>query len=1782
MKIKLFYRILIVFFMIITLSFSKKLTYENIYLNEEGETVSINALDCNEPKEIKILNVLPNSADFSWEDEENTEWEYYVQDAWEVAPVGSGVLSKSKSVTVTRTSGLGGVNFQPGTEYDFYVRASCGGGKFSAWVGPLRFKTPCNAIALPFWEGFNSDSTTIDCWEIVDNNKDSTSSTDSNIWKITTTSYEGTHAMYFIGNQSDNSKRPHDDWLISPTFTLDATKVYRLKYYYRLDSNSLTSYEYEYEVLLSNSGISVDDFTTIVVPSKKYNPDTVWTEQTAFITGINGNINLAWHVTSSTQYTYIYIDAVSLEEIECPEPINLGSKYEEKSTSTIFWEDEFGSDWEYVVQESGKGAPAVSGTLTTNKEVIVTKDIKGKNLEENTEYELYVRTDCGAGKYSEWSGPYVFRTGCGVFGTPFWEGFNVGHDSKYCWTIIDSNGDSTSKTADIWHFDTTSYEGTHSARFNGTSSADVPHDDWLISPTIEFEKGKTYRLKYHYRTSSITTYEYEFEVLLSDSGVDEDSFKTTIIPKKNYEPESVWIEQTTFIEGVEGHINLAWHVTSNTQYTTIYIDNIFVEEVENCPEPYNLGVKDIETDSVTIYWTDDMGGSNYEYYIQGTGGSEPLGNGISTTQKEVVATKDGKGTVLNHNTNYELYVRTDCGDGTFSSWSGPVKFTTPCGVFETTFLENFNLDSPTMRCWTEDDLMVSKEIINTYKNVFFSYDNYEGDDSPLLTNFIDNFLFAQSRIESNLISPQLKLEGGTYMLKYNYISPVSVKAFGVPLNTMMELKLSGTDNTGKAIEENIVTRKLYSADSWEEEILFITGVSGEVNLQWRVTSDGTYYAMGIDNLSLKEVKTCPEPYFIELTNASSSSVTVQWEQFGDIKEWEVIIVNYGEDETASPIKTLNVTGTPQTTISGLDAGKAYTIYVRAKCKDNVSASEWSSSINAATEVSANNNCTGALNIPVNLGPDCEEFLSISTLGSFMSSSVLPACYSDDVEADVWLEFTANSTAHLLTFKNIKEQSEGSLPSFDIAVYGVNCSAISTSTPLFCDSVYPYSSTERMLTGLIPGQKYFVRIAFPKGNYLLTVCLTQSEWGYMEVSASGEKYSVDELIKDVLIQSNCNLVSNVRYQVGDGSPATASVNTLGYFKKGNTEFPFTDGIVLSTSEVDYVPGPYTPSGSFKGDNPHRWTGDKDINDAIKNAGGGPREDKRVTQVEFDFIPIKDSLDFEYLFVSNSYIEGCTYTCENGALFAAWLIDETTGEGVNLAKIKGTNTPISLYTIWDSNKIIGTSCSSYPELFWKNYSSGISHPLDAPFNFAGATKAMSSETVYVVPGRKYHIKLAVMDFCPTSSHSSAVFFNAGSFDLGTLDLGEDLLIETNTALCEDESVLIRSGVTISEELNTKIEWKKDGVIIPGATEVDLEVRESGVYTVQVDFVDINCQREDSITIEMYPPISESVNQAKDIIVCRQALEEVSVNLISVETEMFKDVERSDYNTEYYKTIEEAEASENAISNVENYALGKEPQAQTLYIRVESMITGCHEIFELHIQPEQGAIPDKPSDVLVCAEYVFPQVNGTQYYYMQPGGEGKAYKTGDVLAEPGEHTIYLLQINNEEGCYEEIAYKVKITAPVVADVFEDKTLSCEYYELKPLSEYNHYFTEPGGNGDELYPGRQILEKQTIYVYASSEGGLCTDESSFTIDYEDCPIPRGISPNNDGLNDVFDLTPHGVENIKIYNRWGTEVYSHGAGYTTQWHGQNKNGKQLPDGTYYYVIQAHGKTRTGWVQINK
>lgn len=83
-------------------------------------------------------------------------------------------------------------------------------------------------------------------------------------------------------------------------------------------------------------------------------------------------------------------------------------------------------------------------------------------------------------------------------------------------------------------------------------------------------------------------------------------------------------------------------------------------------------------------------------------------------------------------------------------------------------------------------------------------------------------------------------------------------------------------------------------------------------------------------------------------------------------------------------------------------------------------------------------------------------------------------------------------------------------------------------------------------------------------------------------------------------------------------------------------------------------------------------------------------------------------------------------------------------------------------------------------------------------------------------------------------------------------------------------------------------------------------------------------------------------------------------------------------------------------------------------------------------------------------------------------------------------------------------------------------------------------------------------------------------------CQIQRGISPNGDNLNDWFDLTGVGVDQLSIFNRYGTEIYAK-SGYVKEWGGQDKSGNDLPDGTYFYAIKkTSGDQLTGWVYINR
>jgi gliding motility-associated-like protein len=79
-----------------------------------------------------------------------------------------------------------------------------------------------------------------------------------------------------------------------------------------------------------------------------------------------------------------------------------------------------------------------------------------------------------------------------------------------------------------------------------------------------------------------------------------------------------------------------------------------------------------------------------------------------------------------------------------------------------------------------------------------------------------------------------------------------------------------------------------------------------------------------------------------------------------------------------------------------------------------------------------------------------------------------------------------------------------------------------------------------------------------------------------------------------------------------------------------------------------------------------------------------------------------------------------------------------------------------------------------------------------------------------------------------------------------------------------------------------------------------------------------------------------------------------------------------------------------------------------------------------------------------------------------------------------------------------------------------------------------------------------------------------------------NGISPNDDGLNDVFvieGLDKFTSTKLSIFDQSGRELYAN-SNYKNTWNAQFE-GKPLPNGTYYYVLEA-GKTETytGYIQV--
>ena len=310
----------------------------------------------------------------------------------------------------------------------------------------------------------------------------------------------------------------------------------------------------------------------------------------------------------------------------------------------------------------------------------------------------------------------------------------------------------------------------------------------------------------------------------------------------------------------------------------------------------------------------------------------------------------------------------------------------------------------------------------------------------------------------------------------------------------------------------------------------------------------------------------------------------------------------------------------------------------------------------------------------------------------------------------------------------------------------------------------------------------------------------------------------QLVSDILIGAGVN-VSNITFK-GD------KLNGIGEFSytnvMGSNNLGLEKGIFMSTGNIQNAVGiNQSQNLGSQGSN----LSDKDLDSLIKNTG---KKTTDATILEFDFVPMSDSIQFKYVFASEEYPE---FNCSSFNDVFAFLLsgpDPSGGNDLvnkNLALVPGTsNTSVSVNTI-NSGSVSGNNSESICDAIdpnWKSYSNYFvpnypNLPASSQITFDGYTIPLVAKAA-VKCGATYHMKIAVADV-GDQNYDSGVFLLANSLfsNIITTESREqknDLTIISDSNIVENcTKGILTFKLASKSSQNTIINYTLDGKAVNG---------------------------------------------------------------------------------------------------------------------------------------------------------------------------------------------------------------------------------------------------------------------------------------------------------------------------------------------------------------------------------
>lgn len=283
--------------------------------------------------------------------------------------------------------------------------------------------------------------------------------------------------------------------------------------------------------------------------------------------------------------------------------------------------------------------------------------------------------------------------------------------------------------------------------------------------------------------------------------------------------------------------------------------------------------------------------------------------------------------------------------------------------------------------------------------------------------------------------------------------------------------------------------------------------------------------------------------------------------------------------------------------------------------------------------------------------------------------------------------------------------------------------------------------------------------------------------------SGKIHAQLTVTWDTVASSLVNTLIGPGIQVFNPTRNCPGDSASGTFNGTASNIGLNAGTILTSGSIHEAPGPNN-SGSAGQNN--LVDGDDDLDPLL-----APDSTFDACAIEFDFIPLCDSIQIAYVFASEEYDE---YVCGTvNDIFAFFISGPGYAVPTNIATVPGTATPVSINTV--NNGSVGAFGSNGPGCVLSNSTYYTSNTGGATVQYDGFTNGLVAQAS-VIPCSTYHVKIVVADG-GDGVFDSAVFLEQNGIRC-TASLF-DIEVEAGPGMiegCRNDTILFtRSGDTTS---------------------------------------------------------------------------------------------------------------------------------------------------------------------------------------------------------------------------------------------------------------------------------------------------------------------------------------------------------------------------------------------------